>query len=48
MGTNVDFFFIDDLVVAIKYTDLQGSAMRMINPRLPNNWAREHGVAPAV
>ena len=48
MGTNVDFFFIDDLVVAIKYTDLQGSAMRMINPRLPNNWAREHGIAPAV
>ena len=47
-GTNVDFFFVDDLVLAIKYTDVHGSAIRMINPRLPNKWAREHGIAPAV
>lgn len=46
--TNADFFYVDDLVVAIKYTDMQGSAIRMINPCLPDNWAREHGIAPAT
>lgn len=44
---NVDFFFVDDLVVAVK-CDMQGSTMRMINLRLPDNWAREHGIAPAM
>lgn len=44
---NVDFFFVDDLVVAINY-DMQGRTIRMINPRLPDNWARERCIAPAV
>lgn len=43
---NVDFFFVDDLVLAIKY-DMQGNTIRMINPRLPDNWAREHGITPS-
>lgn len=48
LGTNVDFFFVDDMVVAVKYTDMQGNAIRVINPRLPDNWAREQGIAPAL
>jgi hypothetical protein len=46
--TNVDFYFIDGLVVAVKYSDMNGSAISMVNPCLPDNWAREQCIAPVV
>lgn len=45
---NVDFYHIESLVVAVKYTDMNGSAISMVNPCLPDNWAREQGIAPSV
>jgi hypothetical protein len=46
--SNVDFYFIDGLVVAVKYSDMNGSAISIVTTRLPDNWAREQGIAPAV
>lgn len=47
-GANVDFYFVDSLVLAVKYTDMQGSAIEMIDYRLPDNWARENGIVPKL
>lgn len=45
-SANVDFYLLQDLVVAIKYTDMQGGAISMVDIRLPDSWARDHGIAP--
>jgi hypothetical protein len=46
--SNVDFYFREGLVVAVKYTDMNGTAVSTLDARLPDNWAREQGIAPAV
>jgi hypothetical protein len=45
---NVDFFFVDGFVLVIHYSDTQGNTIEMINYRLPDNWARENGIAPKL
>ncbi|MDO5672440.1 MAG: hypothetical protein Q4G30_06245 [Actinomycetaceae bacterium] len=45
-NNNTDFFYISDVVVCVKYADMEGTQILILDLRVPSDWDRERGIAP--
>jgi hypothetical protein len=45
---NVDFYYLEELVLSVRYADMAGNKISLVTVRLPDRQTREDGIAPAL
>lgn len=45
---NVDFYYLEELVLSVRYADMVGNKISLVTVRLPDRQTREDGIAPAL